>query len=168
MTTPDALVISTIALGAGTGAAIDLTSRRIPNVISLATTVAGLALAASGLTGISIAASLAGMVLGLVLTMPGYVFGATGAGDVKLFAAAGAVLGAPRIVDAFLWTAVAGGVIAVGIAWYRGRLTRTVARTLRLCRRPVEERTFIADPGEDNAFPYAPAIAAGCLMAAIG
>src|SRR5258708_31949575 len=51
-------------------------------------------------------------------------FGATGAGDVKMFAAAGAVLGAGRVLPAFLFMVIAGGVFAVGIAWRRGHASR--------------------------------------------
>ena len=51
-------------------------------------------LAATGISGISLASSLLGFFLGFLLMLPGHVLGATGAGDVKLFAAAGAVLGA--------------------------------------------------------------------------
>ena len=53
-----------------------------------------------------------GMVIGLLLMMPGHVIGATGAGDVKLMAAVGAVVGTGSIVRVFLYTAVAGGVFA--------------------------------------------------------
>ena len=60
------------------------------------------------------------------MMLPGHVFGATGAGDVKLFAAAGTMLGSGRIVRAFLYVAIAGGVLAVAIAIRRGRLGRTV------------------------------------------
>ena len=71
------------------------------------------------------------------MMLPGHVFGATGAGDVKLFAAAGTLLGSGRIVTAFLFVAIAGGVLAVVIAIRRGRLGRTMgmdsatARTAR-------------------------------------
>ncbi len=41
--------------------------------------------------------------------MPGHVLGATGAGDVKLMAAVGAIVGPAMVVTAFLFTAIAGG-----------------------------------------------------------
>jgi len=73
-------------------------------------------LAAFGVSGISVGASLAGFVLGMTLMLPGYLFGATGAGDVKLFAALGALLGPAAIATAFFYTALAGGVLAVIVA----------------------------------------------------
>ena len=68
------------------------------------------------MSGISVGASLAGMVAGLLLMLPGHALGATGAGDVKLMAAVGAVVGIHVIVNAFLFTALAGGVLAVAVA----------------------------------------------------
>jgi prepilin peptidase CpaA len=141
--------------------------RRIPNVVSLATAVAGFALAVSGVTGITLPSSIAGCVLGLALMLPGYMFGATGAGDVKLLAAAGAVLGAAKTVEAFAFTAIAGGVLALGFAWHRGRLGRTMRQTARLCTAPSAARVEIESPVEHNRFPYAPAIAVGVLIAAL-
>jgi prepilin peptidase CpaA len=165
MTTPDVLVIGTLCAGAGTGAAIDIASRRIPNGVTLSTAAAGLGLAATGFGHVTVPAALLGMVLGLVLLMPGHVFGATGAGDVKLFAAAGTLLGPGRTVEAFLWTAIAGGVLALGIACWRGRLAHTIGRMLRVGRPPLEDTPDTDRPAGDNTFPYGPAIAAGCLVA---
>src|SRR5215207_2696083 len=94
--------------------------------------VTGLGLAATGYSGLTVAASLGGLVLGLVLMMPGHVLGATGAGDVKLMAAVGAIVGPGLVVPAFVFTCVAGGVLAVAVAISRRRLAETVAGTTRL------------------------------------
>ena len=48
--------------------------------------------------------------------LPGHLIGATGAGDVKLFAAAGALIGPAHILTAFIYTALAGGVLAIVIS----------------------------------------------------
>jgi prepilin peptidase CpaA len=162
-----AIVLATLFAGAGTAAVVDIARRRIPNAISLATAAAGLMLAATGASGVTLTASIAGFAIGFVLMLPGHVLGATGAGDVKLFAASGAVLGASQIIEASLFVAVIGGVFAVGVAWWRGRLGRTIAQTARLVGRPVQARAAIESPAEHNRFPYGPAIAAGCLLAAL-
>ena len=99
--------------------------------------------------------------------LPGHVLGSTGGGDVKLFAAAGAVVGAELIVPAFLLTAIAGGLMAVFIAWRRGRLLRTFRLTARLFGLRQEVKAEIEAPGEHNRFPYGPAIAAGCVLAVL-
>jgi len=106
-------------------------------------------------------------VLGFLMMLPGHVLGATGAGDVKLFAAAGTILGAGRVLEAFFFVAIAGGVLALAIAWWRGRLIRTVVGTGRLFGRPRETKTAIESPSEHNRFPYGPAIAIGCVLAVL-
>ena len=64
---------------------------------------------------------------GFALMLPGHVLGATGAGDVKLMAAVGAIVGPAVVLKAFLFTAVAGGVLAVAVALRRRRLAATLA-----------------------------------------
>jgi prepilin peptidase CpaA len=167
MTGGEILTVAVAATGMGIACAHDLAHRRIPNVVSCALAVTGFALAAAGLTGISVWSSLAGCLIGLALMLPGHVLGATGAGDVKLLAAAGAVLGAGQIVEAFVFTAITGGVLALGVAWQRGRIGRTLAQTARLATAGRAARAEIESPSEHNRFPYAPAIAVGVLLAVL-
>ena len=165
--TADAYVVAALVGGTGSAAVIDIKRRRIPNVVSLGLTAAGLALAASGASGVSLRASLVGFAVAFVLMLPGHVLGATGAGDVKLFAAAGAVLGIGRVFEAFLCVAIAGGILALVVAVQRGRLARTLEHTARLCGTPLETRRTIESPAEHNRFPYGPAIAIGSVVAAL-
>ena len=167
ITSAQAVTAAVLAVSMGTAAAVDVARRRIPNALSLATGVAGVALAAAGVTGISIWSSLAGFVIGLAFMLPGHVLGATGAGDVKLFDAAGTVLGAAQTCQAFLLVAIAGGLFALAFAVSRGRLVRTVAHTAQLVGRPGAMRARIEQPEENNRFPYGPAIAVGCVLAAV-
>ena len=146
---------------------IDARHRRIPNAVSLAVTGTGLMLATTGVSGITLASSVAGLIVGFVMMLPGHTLGATGAGDVKLFAAAGTLLGAGKILPAFLFVAIAGGALAVGVAWRRGRLARTIRFTGRLCSGTIDAKTVIESPREHNRFPYGPAIAVGCVLAAL-
>jgi prepilin peptidase CpaA len=90
---------------------VDIRTRRIPNELTAAMAGIGVGLSAAGVSGISVWASMLGFVIGLALMMPGHVLGATGAGDVKLMAAVGAIVGPALVVTAFLFTAVAGGVL---------------------------------------------------------
>ena len=154
-----------MAAGLGTAAVIDIRHRRIPNVVCVATAATGLALSTVGISSIPVTSALAGLAFGLLIMLPGHVFGATGAGDVKLFAAAGTLLGSGRIVTAFLYVAIAGGVLAVAIAIQRGRLGRTVSMAARLLGRPDKLKTAIESPSEHNRFSYGPAIAIGCVIA---
>lgn len=161
-----AIVLAAVAAGAGGGALIDLRTRRVPNALTLALAASGVSGAIFGLTGLTLAASLSGLVLGLALMLPGHILGATGAGDVKLFAAIGALVGPVTISIAFLYTVVAGGAIALMVAANRGQLRLTLARTAQLAGSGRTED--IEHPHANNRFAYAPAIAVGTLLAALG
>ena len=163
----DLIVPAALLAGLGCGAVIDIRQRRIPNVVSVTTAAVGVALAASGLSGLTVASSLAGLAAGFALMLPGHVIGGTGAGDVKLFAAAGTLLGTGRILPAFLFVAIAGGALAILVAVQRGRLTRTVTMAAQLLGRPAATKAAIEAPVEHNRFSFGPAIAIGCLVAAL-
>jgi prepilin peptidase CpaA len=98
--------------------------------------------------------------------LPGHVFGGTGLGDVKLFAAAGALLGPSTTVTAFLFTAIVGGALAIAIAVRRRRLLQTIGGTSRLVTSPKTGGAAVKATEADNRFAYAPAIAVG-VMASI-
>lgn len=164
----DALVLAVVASGVGTGALIDLKTRRIPNVLTVSIAAAGLACAASGLSELSVGASLAGFALGLALMLPGHLIGATGAGDVKLFASVGALLGPLPIATAFIYTAIAGGALALLVAARRDRLQHTVEGAVRLVVSKAANAADIESPRANNRFAYAPAIAIGSMLAALG
>src|SRR5258706_10491190 len=124
---------------------------------------AGIGLAASGASGVSPGASIAGLILGLALMMPGYGLGATGAGDVKFLGAVGAIVGPGLVVSAFLFTAVAGGVLAVAVAIRRQRLGATIAGTGRLIAAPGDAKKEIQAATKSSRFAYGPAIAFGSV-----
>lgn len=149
-------------------AAIDLRTRRVPNPLTLGIAVTGLALAASGLGVLHPAQALGGLAVGLALMLPGHLVGATGAGDVKLFAALGTLLGPAGMLWGFVYTAIAGGVLAVVVAWRRRVVAETVTRTATLIRTIGSNAAEIERPSVNNRFAYAPAIALGTLIAALG
>ena len=127
----------------------------------------GVGLAASGISGVSLAGSLLGFILGFTLMLPGHVLGATGAGDVKFMAAVGAIVGPAMVVSAFLFTAVAGGVLALAVAIRRRRLAATIAGTGRLIAAPGDARKEIQAATVSSRFAYGPAIAIGSVLAAL-
>jgi prepilin peptidase CpaA len=156
-----------LAAGLLVATVVDLRTRRIPNVLTGAMAGAGLGLAAFGFGGVSIGAAVLGSVIGLVLMLPGHVLGATGAGDVKLMAAVGSLLGPLVVVNAVLFTAVAGGVLAVIVALQRRRFATTLAGTGRMIAAPGEVKREIAAGVPASRFAYGPAIAAGSMLAAL-
>lgn len=169
MATPsDLIVLTTLAGGGLAAAAIDVRTRRVPNVLTASLAAAGVAFAVAGIGRLTIAGSIAGIAIGFGLMLPGHLFGATGAGDVKLFAAAGALLGPAATAAAFIYTALAGGALAIAIACRRGRLQRTVHSAARLVASGAANAGEIEAVTENNRFPYAPAIAVGAVIAALG
>jgi len=163
----DALVTAIVAVGMGAAAVIDLRTRRIPNILTATLAATGLGLAAAGFGHVGLGASLLGCLLGLAFMMPGHIFGATGAGDVKLLAAAGALLGPTDTIYAFLYTAIAGGVLAVAVAVMRRRFTQTLTSAGALVSGSEHARMEIESASSDNRFAYAPAIAIGVVLVAL-
>lgn len=122
----------TIAASAGllTLAAViaytDVRYRRIPNRCVLAVLCVGLLVnsAAGGIGGLL--SSLAGFAVAFALMLVPHLFGAMGAGDVKLFAAAGALVGYKLVLPAFAAVLIVGFVLAL-VTMLRARLVRSTA-----------------------------------------
>jgi prepilin peptidase CpaA len=167
MPSSDALVTAVVAVGMGAAAVIDLRTRRIPNILTASIAGIGLGIAAAGFGHVGLGASMLGCLLGLAFMMPGHLFGATGAGDVKLLAAAGALLGPTDTVYAFLYTAIAGGVLALLVAVARRRLNQTIGTASRLVSGDQQVRADIESLSSNNRFAYAPAIAIGVVLVAL-
>lgn len=95
----------------------DLVQRRIPNFMSFgAIVLAGGYLLATGQAalGASWQSALLGGLLGLLLTLPAYLAGQLGAGDVKLLLAMGLLAGWYMTLFAFVFAALIAGVVGVG------------------------------------------------------
>jgi prepilin peptidase CpaA len=167
MQSSDALVTAIIAVGMGAAAVIDLRTRRIPNILTATLAAIGVGLAVAGLGRVGLGAAVLGCLLGLAFMMPGHIFGATGAGDVKLLAAAGALLGPTDTIYAFLYTAIAGGVLALAVAVARRRVAQTLTSAGALVSGSEQARTEIESTSSDNRFAYAPAIAIGVVLVAL-
>jgi len=162
-------IVPAIVLTAGAAATvIDVRVRRVPNVVTMSVASVGLLLAMSGRGDITLGAALAGLAVGLAVMLPGHVLGATGAGDVKLVAAFGTLLGPLDILGAFIRMAIAGGVIALIVALVRGRLRESVNGTALLVMSGGRAGAMISDPAVNNRFPFAPAIAIGAALMVLG
>jgi prepilin peptidase CpaA len=150
-------------------AVYDVRSRRIPNFITVPAMVFGLILhgALGGWRQLATAAA-GGLVCGLIFLVF-YLAGGMGAGDVKLITAAGCIAGLPLIGHLLLWTALAGGVMAIGLALFRRQLVTTLRN---MCAIVVHHREMGLTPharfnvSNDRALrlPYALAITAGSAL----
>jgi prepilin peptidase CpaA len=161
------VAFAALASGALVATVVDIRVRRIPNTLTATMAGIGVGLAAAGVSGVSLGASVAGFILGFLLMMPGHALGATGAGDVKFMAAVGAIVGPSLVVSAFLFTAIAGGVLALAVAVRRQRLGATLAGTGRLITAPADAKKEIGAATVSSRFAYGPAIAIGSVLAAL-
>ncbi|MBV9598815.1 MAG: prepilin peptidase [Chloroflexi bacterium] len=147
------------ALSAASLAALtDVSSRRIPNWLTLGTFLLGVLLN-TWLRGVDGAASsLIGTILGIGLLLPFYALGGIGAGDVKLVGALGAVLGPQALVSVAVYGALAGGAMSLFILYRNGRIKVALADLLALRR----------TSGSSGATaPYGVAIAAGVALSLV-
>lgn len=148
-------------------AVYDVRSRRIPNFITLPAFAVGLILHAVLGGWRQFFAALAG---GLICGAAFFIFyaaGGMGAGDVKLISAAGCLVGLPLVPPLLLFTALAGGVMAIFLALSRRQLRATLENTLavvahhRILGLTPHPRLNVNN-GQLLRLPYALAIMAGC------
>ncbi|MEO5952330.1 MAG: A24 family peptidase [Chloroflexia bacterium] len=125
-----------LSLGAGMW---DWKVRRIPNWLCLTGIIAGFVLN-------SFWFALAGFGLALAIHLPLFALRAIGGGDVKLFAALGALLGVAAWLKVFFISAILGGVVAIVLVVVRGMGKETfsrmahVMRSLASGKAPYEEK----------------------------
>jgi prepilin peptidase CpaA len=129
-----------------TGAVLDVRSRRLPNTLSLALAVSGLAaiLFAAGLADAG--SALAHLGISLVIGMGLYALGMWGGGDAKFYAGTAAWFTLSEALPLLLWVSMAG--VALLIAWFVGR---------RLSGQPITR-------SRKGEVPYGVAIAAGGIV----
>jgi prepilin peptidase CpaA len=153
------------------GAIYDVKSRRIPNLLTGPSIILGLSMhLALGGWRQMLCSLAAGLVCGLVFLLF-YLAGGMGAGDVKLMMAVGCIVGWSHLdfVYALALTAICGGVMAVSLALYRGRLRETILNMGELISHHKQEGLHphpdlnIANV-QTLRLPYALAIAGGCLL----
>ena len=145
----------------------DVRYRRIPNAFVLATLASGLAVNVifSGLQGAL--SSLGGCFFAFTLMFILHVFGAMGAGDVKLFAAIGSLMGAQLVLPTFLVVILTGGVLAVCLMLRAGAIRATMQRVLQILvgLLPGWQVPRFAVPADRRlTIPYGVAITFGSLI----
>lgn len=146
----------------------DVRYRRIPNPFVLATLMSGLMinLAMGGLDGAL--DSIRGCVLAFILMFVLHVFGAMGAGDVKLFAAIGSIIGAKLVLPTFIVVVLTGGVLAMVTVLRSGVFRTTMHRVLQILVGllpgwPMPKFSVPAD--RRLTIPYGAAITIGAIIA---
>ena len=155
-------------------AATDVRSRRIPNWLTLLGVCAGLLVhtVAKGVGGLKFSGE--GLLLAFGAYFVLYCLRAMGAGDVKLMAAVGALVGPAHWISVFIATALTGGLLAVGLIVRKRRVRLTLWNTafivneLLHLRPPYKRRSNldVKDPSALN-MPHGVAVAAGTLAALV-
>ena len=145
----------------------DVRYRRIPNPVVLAALVAGLAFNTTfgGLAGTI--SSLQGLALAFVPMFLMHIFGAMGAGDVKLFGAVGAVLGIEMVPMALVLVIFLGGALAVYSMIRAGRVFSTLHGVMRIFVGILpgwEMPRFTMPPDRRYTVPYGVAIMLGSIL----
>ncbi|HET8730622.1 MAG TPA: prepilin peptidase [Moraxellaceae bacterium] len=110
--------------------------------------------------------SLAGWGVGLLFLLPLYALGVMGAGDVKLLAMAGAFTGAAAVLVIGLYTLLAGGILAVMVAVWRGRLNQTLrnVQSIMVLSVALVPPSLPDEKVAAGRLPYGVAILAGTLV----
>lgn len=148
----------------------DVRYRRIPNAFVLAAFSGGFLMNTilGGWHGSY--SSLGGCLLGFVLMFILHVFGAMGAGDVKLFAAIGAVTGADLILPTFVVVILTGGLLAVVSIIRAGVVKTTMHRVLQILvgLLPGWQMPKFAVPADrKHTIPYGVAITMGSIISVV-
>jgi prepilin peptidase CpaA len=109
-------------------AVIDGMKLKVPNWLTFPLIIGGWLVSALLFGWSGLGASLLGTGVGLVLLLPAYAIGGMGAGDVKLLAGVGAWIWGSVTFFAFCFSAIAGGLIAIGMVVYQRKFSKHAAQ----------------------------------------
>jgi prepilin peptidase CpaA len=146
----------------------DVRYRRIPNPFVLATLISGLCINLMMFGWRGGLNSLGGCVLAFILMFILHVFGAMGAGDVKLFAAIGSVIGAQLVLPTFVVVVLTGGLLALVTTLRSGVFRTTMHRVLQILvgLLPGWQMPKFSVPADRRlTIPYGAAITIGAIIA---
>ena len=147
----------------------DIRWRRIPNWLTLAGLMSGIALNTFLFEWAGLKATLLGVGFAVIIYFPLYLLRGMGAGDVKLMMAIGAIAGPGAWFAIFLMTGILGGVIAMAVLLFRGRLKKTLWNVGFLLHRVTHLQAPYANPeldvrsGQGLRLPHGAVIAVGTV-----
>ena len=157
-----------VAVVLGVATFTDLRSRRIPNWLVLPFLVLGIGASSWQNGWHGGVRSLEGAGLGILIYGFFFWMGGMGAGDVKLCAAIGAWIGPLQLMYALIFTSLAGGAMALGMAAWGGFLKELFEHTGGLIFSAQERGEAVLSNPRRHKLPYAPAIAIGTLLSFFG
>lgn len=170
--TTDALFMTGALAVAGVGAATDVATRRIPNWL----TYSGMLVAIAGRSLLQgwhgLVSALAGGLIGGGVFLVFFLLHAMGAGDVKLITAIGCLAGPASAIQIVLATAIAGGIFAVVLSLWQGRLRAVLVNVKDLVKfhavagAEMHPTLNLSNP-QAVRLPYGVAIATGVLYSVV-
>ncbi|MGG1676383.1 prepilin peptidase [Neobacillus sp. NRS-1170] len=148
----------------------DVKSRKILNIVTLPTIVFGIVynIFTTGFAGFLFSGK--GLLAGLGLLIIPYLLGGMGAGDVKLMAAIGALMGTSFVFYSFIYTAIIGGVIALLLIIKTRGFTNSIKSlffNVVFFRSNLGSMVLPKDNKSSISFPYGVAIVLGTLSTLI-
>lgn len=163
------IILLVILAAAVTG---DILRSRISNAIVAAGIAAGFLMnfLAEGSGGLI--KSALGTLLPALLLFTLFALRMLGAGDIKLFCAVGAIMGAGFTAYAAAFSFLAGGIIALAIMLARGNVRERFAFVAVYLKTVFLTQSFVPytdfnDKSDGAKFRFSPAIAAGCCIQSV-
>jgi len=171
MSRPPLVFQIVLILVVAVAAIYDIRFRRIPNWLVLAGLVLGIALNTFLFEWAGLVFALKGFAFAFVIYFPLYLLRGMGAGDVKLMAAIGSIVGWRNWLGIFIITAIVGGLAAVALLASRKRLGKGLYNVGYLIVelmsfRPPYARSEELDvtSGKSMKLPHGVVIAWGCVL----
>ena len=152
----DQIGFITVALLLAVAVVFDLKFRIIPNWVCASILILGFAVQGATAGAQGLLASVMGMLLALAIFIPAYAAGWMGAGDAKLMAAVGTLLGPLATLNAIIFTLLVGGLFGLFHIVARHAVVATPWLLRFYAPSPTSSKVF---------FPYAFAIATGSVCA---
>jgi prepilin peptidase CpaA len=107
------------------------------------------------------------MLVAFVMMFMLHIVGTMGAGDVKLFAAVGSIVGISSVLQTLIVVALMGGVLAIGKMIYARRVGRTLMGVAQFFYGLLPGQTvphLAVPPDGSNTLPYAIPICLGAMV----
>ena len=156
-----------LAVTLGIAMFTDVSDNKIRNSVTIPAALAGLFFntVESGAGGILL--SLKGWLVPILLLFVLYSINVMGAGDIKLFAAIGAIMGLPFVIYSFLFSVYAGGGIAGWLLFREGRFAERMKSLYMYIRVILLTRRFYpytARGDRSSKFIFTAAVVPGTLL----